>query len=131
MREVEVTRFVAASPAEVTRALTPVALVRAEESFDVREVTDADGGTVVTAGRSGVELRLRFETVDGGLAYEQLDGPLSTLRTTVTARPKDEGTELSARSAVDTGGPAVLDRLAAWKRRGELRRALVGIADRR
>ena len=130
MREVEVTRFVAASPPEVTRALTPTALVEAEGSFAVRDVAETDEGTVVTAGRSGIELRLRFEAVDGGLAYEQIEGPLSALRTTVTAGPKNEGTELRARSTVEVGGPAVLDRLAAWKRRGELRRALAGIADR-
>ena len=129
MREVEASRFVAAKPTEVVRELTPEAVVDAEGSFDVRAVERTDEGTVVTAGRAGVELRFRFEERDAGLAYEQVEGPLSTLRTTVTARPKNEGTELRARSAVEAGGPAVLDRLAAWKRRGELRRALGGIAN--
>jgi hypothetical protein len=64
-----------------------------------------------------------------GVEYEQVEGPLETLRTTVTRAPEDEGTRLVARSSVAVGGPAVLDRLAAWKRRGELRRALDAIAD--
>ena len=130
MREVEVSRFVAASPPEVLRVLTPATVVDAEGSFDVRDVTETAEGTVVIAGRAGLELRFLFEEREDGLAYEQTEGPLSTLRTSIAARPKNEGTELVARSAVAVGGPNVVNRLAAWKRRGELRRALAGIAER-
>lgn len=123
-------RFVAAHPSEVARVLTPETVVAAEGSFDVREVTDSPDGTLVAAGRAGVELLFRFERRESGLAYEQLEGPLDTLRTTVTVTPEDEGSRLTARSAVAVRGPGPLDRLAAWKRRGELRRALAGIERR-
>lgn len=128
MREVAVDRFVSAPPAEVARALTPERLIAAEGSFTVREVRQADGATLVAAGRAGVELLFRFEPIDDGLAYEQLEGPLERLTTTISYAPEDEGTRLSAHSTVAVRGPGVLDRLAAWKRRGELRRALATLA---
>jgi hypothetical protein len=124
MREVAVDRFVAAPPAEVARVLTPERLVVAEGSFTVREVRDDGDATLIAAGRAGVELLFRFEPTEDGLAYEQLEGPLERLTTTISYVPENEGTRLSARSSVAVRGPGVLDRLAAWKRRGELRRAL-------
>lgn len=130
MREVSVSRFVDAKPFEVERLLTPRTVVECEGSFDVREVTDSPEGTIVAAGKSGVELLLRFEDRDEGVAYEQLEGPLESLRTTITYAPENHGTRLTARSEVAAAGPGVLDRLAAWKRRGELKRALAGIAER-
>lgn len=130
MREVSVSRFVDAKPFEVERLLTPRTVVECEGSFDVREVTDSPEGTIVAAGKSGVELLLRFEDRDEGVAYEQLEGPLESLRTTITYAPENHGTRLTARSEVAAAGPGVLDRLAAWKRRGELKRALAGIAAR-
>lgn len=123
-------RFVPAPPVEVARVLTPETVVAAEGSFDVREVAESGEATLVRAGRLGVELRFRFERRDDGLAYDQVEGPLETLRTTVTCTPEDEGSRLTARSTVAVGGPAALDRLAAWKRRGELERALAGIERR-
>lgn len=130
MREVSVDRFVDAKPFEVAALLTPETVVECEGSFDVREVTTTSEGTVVTAGRSGVELRLQFEDREDGLAYEQLEGPLERLSTTVTYAPENHGTRLTTRSEVAAGGPGVVERLAAWKRRGELKRALAGIAER-
>lgn len=127
MREVEVSRFVRASPPEVERLLTPETVVDAEGSFDVREVTERAEGTLVAAGRAGVELLFRFKSRPDGLDYEQVEGPLDTLRTTVTFAPENEGTRLTARSTVAVHGPLPLDRLAAWKRRGELRRALAAL----
>ncbi len=124
MREVAVDRFVAAPPAEVARVLTPERLVAAEGSFTVREVRDDGNATLIAAGRAGVELLFRFEPTEDGLAYEQLEGPLERLTTTISYVPENEGTRLSARSTVAVRGLGVLDRLAAWKRRGELRRAL-------
>ncbi|PSQ23803.1 polyketide cyclase, partial [Halobacteriales archaeon QS_9_67_17] len=47
MREVEVSRFVAATPAAVERVLTPEGIVAAEGSFTVREVREAEAGTLV------------------------------------------------------------------------------------
>lgn len=130
MREVELSRFVAAHPPEVARLLTPETVIAAEGSFDVRGVTSEDDATLVTVGRAGLELRFRFEEREDGLVYDQLEGPLETLRTTITCEPENEGTRLRARSTVAVGGPGVVDRLAAWKRKGELRRALDGIEER-
>jgi len=127
MREVEVSRFVAATPAAVERVLTPEGIVTAEGSFTVREVREDEAGTLVAAGRAGVELLFRFEPTDDGYVYRQLEGPLDRLTTTISYAPEDEGTRLTARSTVAVRGPGLLDRLAAWKRTGELRRALAGI----
>lgn len=124
MPDVEVTRTVDAFPAELEGALTPEAVVVAEGSFDVREVIETEGATFVTVGRAGIELRLRFDDRESGIVYEQIEGPLETLRTTITYERTDERTRLTARSTVAAPGPGFVDRLAAWKRRGELRRAL-------
>ncbi|MFC7176746.1 SRPBCC family protein [Halosegnis marinus] len=129
MREVETDRFVAAPPAAVARALTPERVVEAEGSFTVRETREEDGATLVAAGRRGVGLLFRFEEREDGLEYEQIEGPLATLTTTLTYRAEDEGTRLTARSSVEASGPGLLDRLAAWKRKGELKRALATLAD--
>lgn len=127
MREVEVSRFVDANPYEVARVLTPETVVACEGSFEVREVTEGPDGTLVAAGKSGVELLLQFEEREDGVAYEQLEGPLEALSTTITYRSKDHGTQLTARSSVAAAGPRFVDRLAAWKRKGELKRALAGL----
>jgi len=128
MRTVEVSRFVRALPAAVERALTPAAVVEYEGSFEVRTVEETEDGWVVTAGRAGVEFPLRFEAREDGLYYEQAGdgGPLERMETTLSIAAENEGTRVTARSAVATGMPlsAVTDRLAAWKRKGELERAL-------
>ncbi|MDZ7746502.1 MAG: SRPBCC family protein [Halobacteriales archaeon] len=124
MREVSVSRFVPASPAEVERLLTPARLIDAEGSFTVRETTDRDGQTVVTAGRAGLELTFVFEEGERRLNYEMVRGPLAHLSTTFSYVPDDEGTTLTLESRVATGGPGLVDRVAAWKRRGELKRAI-------
>jgi hypothetical protein len=132
MREVTVTRFVPRSPPTVTRALTPEAMVEYEGSFEVRGVGDEAGATVVTAGARGVEFTLRFERTDDGLRYEQWGdaGPFETMETSVTVDPADGGSTVTARSSVGLGLPlpSVTDRVAAWKRRGELDRALDALA---
>ncbi|WP_254536432.1 SRPBCC family protein [Halomarina litorea] len=127
--KVETSRFVRAPPAVVQRILSPVALVEAEGSFDVRGVEDGAGETLVHAGGYGVELLLAFEEREDGIAYTMREGPLDRLETTVTVAPEDEGSRITARSVVVTGGPAVFDRLAGWKRRGELKRALAAIEE--
>ena len=133
MRTVELERFVDATPREVRRALDPVSVVEYEGSFDVFDVEEVDGGTLVTAGGSGLRLTLRFEELDDGIRYEQVDseGPLETMETTITCAPKDQGSTVRAASTVSLGLPpaAVTDRVAAWKRRGELARGLEALAD--
>jgi hypothetical protein len=129
MRTVEVSRFVRAPPSVVARALTPEAVVEAEGSFDVREVAPGDDGeTLVRAARAGLSMVFAFEEREDGVRYDQVDGPLETLTTTISYRAEDEGTRLTAESTLEAGiGP--VERLAAWKRRGELNRALRTLAE--
>ena len=131
MREVEASRFVAAPPTVVARVLTPRAVVAAEGSFDVREVAEggpADGETLVRAGRRGVSIVFAFEERDDGVRYVQREGPLEELTTTIDYRAENEGTRLTARSELSVG-PGPVERAAAWKRRGELKRALRTLAE--
>lgn len=133
MREVEASRFVRATPAEVRRTLTPAALVEYEGSFSVADVDErADGTTVVTAGSHGLGLALRFEDHTDGLSYTQEGdaGPFDEMETRVTVAAEDDGSRVTMWSAVSLGLPlsGVTDRLAAWKRKGELKRALDALA---
>lgn len=124
-------RFVRATPPAVERALTPAAMVEYEGSFAVRDVHEVDSGTIVTAGARGLELALRFEPREAGLYYVQAGGagPFERMETRVTVTPENEGSRVRARSSVSLGLPVpLLDRVAAWKRRGELRRALDALA---
>jgi hypothetical protein len=125
MREVEVSRFVQTYPAVVEDVLSPDAILEAEGSFSIRDV--GDDGDRITVGGYGLELVFEFTEREDGIEYDQIEGPLDTLNTTLAYESENEGTRVTARSEVAVGGPGVLDRLAAWKRRGELRRALDGI----
>lgn len=127
MCEVSVSRFVPATPEEVERLLTPARLIDAEGSFAVSETTERDGQTVVTAGRAGLELTFVFESGERRLSYEQVRGPLDQLSTTLSYESDDEGTTLTLESSVATGGPGIVDRVAAWKRKGELQRAIASL----
>ena len=130
MREVERDRFVAATPSEIERLLSPRDLVAWEGSFDVADATDEDGGTVVTATGPGMSFRLRFEALDSGYRYEQVgDGPFERMETWVTVTAEDEGSRVLARSRVSLSLPLPFaDRIAAWKRGGELDRLLDRLA---
>ncbi|MDH5021034.1 SRPBCC family protein [Halobacterium rubrum] len=141
MREVERTRRVGGTPAEVQRLLSPTTIVDWEGSFDVFDVQDAgsvaetaetagDDGTVVTAGGTGVKLRLLFTELADGYRYEQLGngGPFDEMTTRLTVEPQDEGALVTARSVVELGTRVPFaDRIAAWKRGGELDRLLASI----
>ncbi|PSP54691.1 polyketide cyclase [Halobacteriales archaeon QS_1_67_19] len=133
MREVEVSAFVPAPPATVERSLTPEAVVEYEGSFEVLEVESGDRGATVTAGASGLAMELEFERREDGLGYRQhgTAGPFESMETTVTVEPENEGSRVTARSAVSLGLPvaAVSDRIAGWKRRAELRRLLDRLGD--
>lgn len=132
MRETEVSGFVRATPTEVDRAMTPERVIEYEGSFDVLEVDDRDEETIVTAGGSGLRLTLRFEPSDDGLYFEQEGnaGPFDRMWTQLEWEPEDDGTLVTARSGVSLGLPiaTLTDRIATWKRRGELRRALDRLA---
>ncbi|WP_436911481.1 SRPBCC family protein [Halosimplex marinum] len=133
MREVTVERFVGATPAEVRRALDPAVVVEYEGSFEVLDVEEREDATVVTAGARGIGVALRFEPREDGLRYEQVGdaGPFDEMWTEIDWDHEDEGSRVTARSGVSLGLPlaAVTDRVAAWKRRGELDRALDRLAD--
>lgn len=131
MRDVETSRFVQARRPVVTRALDPAAIVEYEGSFRVRNVEEREDGKQVTAGGGGIELELWFEEREDGYYYEQQrGGPLDELWTTIAVAPEDDGVRVTARSGVSLGVPVPgADRIAAWKRRGELERMLENLAE--
>jgi hypothetical protein len=131
MREVEVSQFVRATPAEVRRALTPASVVEHEGSFAIRDIREREEATYVTVGRRGLEFVLRFKRHEDGIRYEQEGeaGPFESMTTTITVSAEDDGSRVTARSTVSLGLPVPLaDRVAAWKRRGELKRALATLS---
>lgn len=133
MRETVVSRFVRATPAELEHVVEPARVVEFEGSFQVLDVEERDGATRVTAGGGGVVMALRFEPRADGLYYEQADeeGPFDAMWTLIEWVREDEGSRVTATSGVSLGLPlaGVTDRVAAWKRRGELRRALAALAE--
>ncbi|WP_117593873.1 SRPBCC family protein [Haloprofundus halophilus] len=132
MHEVTVSRFVRAPPRVVRRALTPEAVIQYEGSFEVRDVEETEDGPVVVTGTDRFQFALRFETLDDGLFYEQAGeaGPFDAMETTVGVASENEGSRVTARSSVSLGLPlaGLTDRIAAWKRKGELKRALDALA---
>lgn len=134
MRTVEVSRVVDAPPAAVRDALEPASVVEYEGSFSVFDIEEREDGWRVVAGGTGLRLVLRFEEHDNGLFYEQEEAegqPLDTMETTITYVQAGEGTEVTAVSEVSMGirPTALTDRVAAWKRKGELDRALSALAE--
>jgi hypothetical protein len=130
MRTVEVSRFVRATPREVERALEPAAVVDWEGTFSVTGVEESEEGTVVAARAAGMDVAFRFERDGDGYRYDQVRGPFSSMETTLSWRAEDEGSRVTAASTLSLGVPprALTDRVAAWKRRGELKRLLAALA---
>jgi hypothetical protein len=134
MRTVELSRQIDASPPVVDRALGPADVIAYEGSFEVFEIEERADDWLVVAGASGLRLTLRFEQRDHGVFYEQEQAegqPLETMQTTITYGAADHGTTVTATSEVRRGLPptALSDRRAAWKRKGELDRALDSLAE--
>jgi carbon monoxide dehydrogenase subunit G len=133
MRQVEVSAFVPAPPAAVERALTPAAVVEYEGTFEVQDVTETDEEWTVTATARGMTVHLDFEDREDGLTYRQRGeaGPFESMETELSVAPENEGSRVTASSGVSLGLPvaALSDRIAAWKRKGELRRALDRLAE--
>ncbi|MBX0321882.1 SRPBCC family protein [Halomicroarcula sp. F13] len=133
MREVVQTRFVDATPAELERALSPSTVLEAAGTFTVVETEAVDDGQRVTARGGGMEAVFEFEDRTDGLRYRQVgqQGPFEAMETTVTYTARDHGSEVTVRSSVSLGLPlaSLTDRVAAWKRRGELDRMLDGLAE--
>jgi hypothetical protein len=132
MREVEASAFVMARPPAVHRALTPEAVVAAEGTFEVTSVEERDGNTAVVAAAPGVTVLLEFDSREDGLAYAAAGavGPFEHLETEIAVTPERNGSRLTMRSTVSLNLPLPFaDRIAAWKRRGELRRAVEALAE--
>jgi hypothetical protein len=132
MREVEASEFVMARPPAVHRALSPEAIVAAEGTFDVAGSREDEAGTAVVASAPGVTVLLRFTEHENGLAYtaEGEVGPFDHLETEVEVEPEKNGSRVTMRSTVSLNLPLPFaDRIAAWKRRGELRRALAELVE--
>jgi len=131
MREVERTRFVRMRPRELDALLDPARIVEYEGSFSVDSVTETDAGTHLTVSGPGLAFELRFEPIEEGFYYAQAGeaGPFESMETWLTVAPEDEGSRVSMRSVVSLGVPLPFtDRIAAWKRAGELERALDRLA---
>jgi hypothetical protein len=133
MRTVEVSRRIPATPTEIRHHVDPARLIELEGTFRVVDVSeDESGETTVTARGGGMEVEFRFAETEHGYRYEQAGeaGPFETMETEFELRPKDEGSIVRLTSAVSLGLPidAISDRIAAWKRRGELKRALKELA---
>jgi len=131
MREVARSRFVSATPAELDHLLTPRRLVEYEGSFSVDSVDERNGETVVTASGPGLQFQLRFESRANGYYYEQAGdlGPFEAMETTVTVDRENEGSQVTMESRVALSlSIPFADRIAVWKRRGELDRALDTLA---
>lgn len=128
MREVERRQFVDAKPAELDDRLSPATVLEAEGTFSVVGTRDTDDGMRVTARGGGVEAEFVFERLADGLHYRQVGsvGPFEAMETTLTYAARDHGCDVTVRSAVSLGLPLspLTDRIAAWKRRGELDRLL-------
>ncbi|NGM67928.1 SRPBCC family protein [Natronolimnobius sp. AArcel1] len=126
MREVTVSRAITAPKSAIADWLEPATIVDAEGSFSVSHVEDTADATVVVASGPGMELPLRFEEHDDSIYYTQEGdhGPFSHMETWIELTEESAGTIVTLRSSVSLAAPLPFgDRIAAWKRSGELRRA--------
>ncbi len=132
MAEVRVSRFVSADPTIVEDALDPTTILEAEGTFDVSDVEETPDGWTVTGHRRGLGVPFAFSEIEDGFRYEALGdhGPFREFEAEITYAPENHGTQLGAWSRVEVNFPVqvVADRIAGWKRRGELERALRNLA---
>lgn len=132
MRTVTVRRFISEKPRVIDQLLDPPTIIEFEGSFEVFDIRQTNDEWWLEVGSTGLRMTLRFESLSHGYYYSQESGenqPLELMETELTYRPLNEGTEIVASSSVSMGmHPKIItDRIAAWKRKGELRRALVEI----
>lgn len=91
--------------------------------------------TLVTVSGPGVGFRLRFERLPDGYHYTVPDetdsaGPFDHMETRLVVAAENKGSRVRIQSTVSLNAPLPFsDRIAAWKRRGELERALDGLVD--
>lgn len=127
MREVSVSQFVPSTPSELDRLLGPQALIEYEGSFSVEAVEKQDNSQFVTASGPGLTVQYRFKQRAEGWYYEQAGeaGPFEAMETRLTIERENEGSRVTMESRVSLSVPLpFVDRIAAWKRRSELQRAL-------
>ncbi|MXV63091.1 SRPBCC family protein [Natronorubrum sp. JWXQ-INN-674] len=129
MREVTVTRVLDASPPIVSRWLDPATIVEGEGSFTVETIDERADATVVIASGPGMQLPLRFEDRENAIYYTQEgeQSPFSHMKTWIEIEEPAEstGTRVTIRSSVSLAAPLPFgDRIAGWKRSGELERLL-------
>jgi hypothetical protein len=127
MREVTASRRVDATPVEISSRFDPPAIVEAEGTFTVETVREDGDATVVVASGPGMKLPLRFEYRDDALYYTQEgeQGPFKHMETWLEFDDRNGETDVTFRSSVSLAAPLPFgDRIAAWKRKGELARAL-------
>lgn len=130
MREVTLSRRVDATPVEISSRFDAADIVEAEGSFTVEAVEDDGDATIVVASGPGMQLPLRFEYREDALYYTQEgeQGPFEHMETWLEFDPENGSTEVTLRSSVSLSAPLPFgDRIAAWKRKGELERALDAI----
>jgi hypothetical protein len=132
MRTVEASRFVQATKPVVDRQLDPATILEYEGTFNVMDVEETGTGWLVTGSGGGIlGAEFEFEATEDGYVYRQVGeaGPFEEMETRLSIEPRDEGVQVTLQSSVSLGVPLPLvDRIAAWKRRGELNRALKRLA---
>lgn len=132
MQEVSVSRDIDATPVEISAQFDPAAIVEAEGSFSVESVDEGGETTIVVASGPGLQFPLRFEYREDALYYTQdsRQGPFEQMETWLTFDVEDGTTQVTFQSAVSLSVPVPFsDRVAAWKRKRELERALETIAE--
>jgi hypothetical protein len=132
MREVTATRFVEATGDALAPAFEPRQILAYEGTFEPEAVTQTEEGWTVTATAPGMTVAFDFESRESGIYYTQRDehGPFEAMETTISYERERDGSVVKAESRVTLGLPlaSVTDRIAAWKRRGELKRLLRALA---
>lgn len=131
MRTVEASRRIDTLAGTVLERLSPPAIIEYEGTFAVESVDETEGGWTVLASAPGMAVSFAFEAREDGYDYRAVDevGPFEALETELSVRPAGTGAEVTMRSSVSLRLPLPFaDRVAAWKRRGELRRALANLA---
>lgn len=132
MREVTASRFVDATGDELAPVFQPEQILTYEGTFEAEAVTQTAEGWTVTGTAPGMTVAFDFEPRESGLYYAQRGehGPFEAMETTLSYERERHGSLVTAESRVTLGlpVPAVSDRIAAWKRHGELRRLLDALA---
>ena len=128
MKSVEVSRHIDASPEAVASYLTPETIILLEGTFSIHSVEEEHDDVLVEAKAKGVSATFRFEELAAGYRYEQAgeEGPFDEMETTLRYEPKGDGVTVIMTATISLGirPRALFERIGAWKRKGEMDRAL-------